>query len=197
MGLFDFFRRKPRMSIGGDEIDRSVGQPRCHHYALAHYALRGVAFEHPLAFLGVLASPDAQRFLAELLQSVSKQCKEREPEPDFTVEQIVVHKRRVGQYPCAIVEMPQPRATTEAYFVAAVLLADTEKPLQDKKDLTLRYVTLEMGSSLAGNARTVLGEWAVDGSHVNYGTGPNPKLEAFVGQLAEVLARNPQQPKPS
>jgi hypothetical protein len=149
-----------------------------------------VAFEQPLAFLGVLASPEAQRFLADLMQSVSKHCEEREPQPDFSVEDITIHNIRVRQYPCAVVEMPRPRATTEAFFVAAVLLAEIDRELPDAKDRALRYFTLEKGLVLGGPSRTVLCEWTSDGSHVNYGDGPTPRIEAFIESVQELLSKS-------
>ena len=132
MGLFDFFRRKPQKSPARDLVEADLPEPRCHHYTLAHYALRSVAFERPLAFLGVLASPDAAKFLTDLMRSVSEHCREREPRPDFSSDDLTLHKVRVGVFPCAVIEMPRPRAITEAFFVAAVLLADLDQELPEE-----------------------------------------------------------------
>jgi hypothetical protein len=187
MGLFDFFRRKPREPR--DPAPEDLDEPRCHHYTFAHYALRSVAFTDPLVYLGILASPKGQEFLARLLRSVSEHCKEREPQPDFDVEDISVHQVRVGRYPCAVVEMPRPKATTEIYFTAAVLLADPEDGMPESAPMDLRYFTLEKGVVLDGPPRTVLCEWTSAGSHVNYGDGPEPQLEAFVRAVEESISR--------
>ncbi len=189
MGLFDFFRRKQPKPAAPDLVEQDLDEPRCHHYTFAHLALRSVAQEQPLAFLGVLASPDARRFLANLFQSVSEHCKEREPKPDFGIEDVAVHPVRIGHYPCAVIEMPRPRATTETFFVAAVLLADLDQGLPDSKDVKLRYFTLEKGFVIGGPPRTVLCEWTAEGSHVNYGDGPEPQLEAFTEAVREMLER--------
>jgi hypothetical protein len=191
MGLFDFFRRKPATPPDSDPVEEAFHEPRCHHYTLAHYALRSVAFDHPLGFLGVLASPDARGFLSELMRSVSEHCKEREPRPDFDIDDIAVHKVRVGKYPCAVVEMPRPRATTEAFFVAAVLLADLDREMPDPKEVALRYFTLEKGFTFEGPPRTVLCEWTSEGCHCNYGDGPAPRLEAFLRAVEEMLSKRP------
>jgi hypothetical protein len=191
MGLFDFFRRKPQAPPDRAPIEEDLPEPRCHHYTLAHYALRSVAFEQPVRFLGILASPDAQRFLTDLLRSVSEHCKEREPRPDFRIQDVTVHKVRVGRYPCVVLELPRPRATTEAFFVAAVLLADLDQGLPDSHAAVLRYFTLEKGFVLGGPPRTVLCEWTAEGSHLNYGDGPAPQLQAFTGGLEELLSRSP------
>jgi hypothetical protein len=186
MGLFDFFRRKAQKPPGPSSED--LDEPRCHHYALAHYVLRSVAFDDPLAYLGILASPDAHKFLAHLLRSVSERCKNEQP--DFAAEDIAIHPVRVGQYPCAVIELPQPRATAEAYFTAAVLLADLQDQVPESAQRKLRYFTLEKGFVLNGPPRTVLCEWTSEGSHVNYGDGPLPQLEAFVRAVEELLSRS-------
>lgn len=189
MALFDFFRRKPQTPPPHKSEEADLDTPRCHHYTLAHQALRSIALEEPLAFLGILASPDAQRFLADLMQSVSEHCKAHEPQPDFSVQELVVHRMRLGRYPCAVIEMPPPRAITEAFFVAAVLLADPSEGMPPQ-EVTLRYFTLEKGMTLEGPPRTVLCEWTAEGSHVNYGTGPEPRLEAFAEAVERMLARS-------
>jgi len=190
MGLFDFFGRKPDTRHDPGPVEEDLDEPRCHHYMLAHYALRGAAFDDPLACLGILASPDAQRFLSHLLQSVSEHCKEREPRPDFSAERLAVHKVRVGRYPCAVVEMPRPRATTEAFFVAAVLLADPKGGMSESEEIELRYFILERGFVLGGPPRTVLCEWTSEGKHVNYGNGPEARLELFVRAVEEMVSKS-------
>jgi hypothetical protein len=125
------------------------------------------------------------------MRSVSEHCKEREPRPDFDIEDIAVHKVRVGKYPCAVVEMPRPRAITEAFFVAAVLLADPDREMPDPKEVVLRYFTLEKGFTFEGPPRTVLCEWTAEGTHCNYGDGPAPRLEAFLQAVEELLSKRP------
>ena len=189
MGLFDFFWRKPAAEPISDRAP--VPEPRCHHYTLAHLALRDAAFEHPLAVLSVLASPQAQEFLAEVFRSVATHCREREPRPDFQPEDVKIHTVRVSRYPCAVIEMPTPRTAAEAYFVAAVLLADPTKELPVSKEVQLRYITLEEGFVFPGAPpRTVLAEWTADRTHVNFGDGPPPQLEAFVAAIEGKLAES-------
>lgn len=189
MGLFDFFRRGPQPSPAAASPQSDLAEPRCHHYTLAHQALRSVAFEQPAGFLGLLASPVARSFLADLLTSVTEHCQGREARPDFGVEALTIHKFRVGQFPCVVVEMPPPRAVTEAFFVAAVLLADLDREQPAPQEATLRYFTLEKGFVLDGPPRTVLGEWTAEGSHHNYGDGPAPELGPFVRAVEAMLSR--------
>src|SRR5690242_16818395 len=98
MGLFDLFRHQPQEPPDSNAED--LDEPRFHHYALAHYALRSAALGDPLAYLGILASPDAREFLAHMLRSVSE-CRMDE-EPGFAAEDLVAHPVRVGRYPCAV-----------------------------------------------------------------------------------------------
>ena len=186
MGLFDFLRRKPESApeFEGFEFD----EPRCHHYTLAHVALRQMAHDDPVAFLGILASPKAPEFLAEVFRSVSDHCRERDPRPDFTAADLTIHRGRVGRYPCAVVQMPPPKGPTEAFFAAAVLLVDPEQPMPPRESVKARYFTLEKGVTLGGPPRTVLCEWTADGTHSNFGDGPPARLEAFVAALERFVS---------
>src|SRR5262245_22042899 len=51
-------------------------RPHCHHYTLAHLALRQMALSHPVGCLGVLSSPNATEFLTDLWKDVDEHCKE-------------------------------------------------------------------------------------------------------------------------
>jgi hypothetical protein len=190
MGLFDFFRRKPKPDPVPQPAESSAGDldsPRCHHYTLAHVALRQVALTRPVEFLAVLASRDATRFLSDLLRQVSANCRGREDRPDFSVDDITVHTVRAGGYPCAVIEMPRARAVAEAHMVAAVVLADPNRPPADDEEPRVRYFTLEKGMTFGGPPRTVLCEWS-DEAHMNYGDGPPAEVPAFVAAIAAKLA---------
>lgn len=183
MSLFDFFKRKP-----DPPPMLPPDAPRWHHYAMAHLALRSVGLDDPLLYLAVLASPDRDDFLKSLFESVCERCDER-AKPDFIASDIHVHAVRAGVYPCAVVEMPTPRTTTEAFFTALVMLIDpaTSSLPEERKNVPARYFTLEKGFSLDGTPRTVLGEWTTE-SHLNYGDGPEPTLESFVERIAAMCS---------
>jgi hypothetical protein len=175
--------RRPRTPASGDESD----EPRCHHYTLAHHALRHAALDQPLEFLATLSSRDATRFLSHILRQVSEHCRGREAGPGFGVDDITVHTVRAGKFPCAVIELPRPRATAEAHMVAAVLLHDADSPPGEGVGQSLRYFTLEKGMTLDGVSRTVLCEWT-DEMHLNYGDGPPPEVPAFVAAVSSKLA---------
>ena len=180
MGFFDFLKRKqPSKAMPPPDKEEPT-----HHYVLAHYALRQMALDKPLQYLAVLASPDADRFIASLFESVCEQLKQP---PDFGADAVIAHHVHIKEYPCAIIEMPQPKDTTEAYFTALVAFAKlNDKAPPDPENVSARYFTLELGFSLDGTPRTVLAEWSKD-RHINYGDGPKPTVEAFAGSIEGLI----------
>jgi hypothetical protein len=182
MGLFDFFRKKPKPPDQPEAVREPVAptRPHCHHYTFAHHALRQMAFERPLTCLGVLASPDATRFLCDLWGQVDQHCRRRGETSTINPSELVVHTGRVGDFPCAVVEMPEPWFVTGAHFVGLVLGVPLDQLAPDLDDPPLYYYTLEKGASFDDTERTVLGAWTREGSHLNYGTGPEPNVAAFV-----------------
>ena len=152
------------------------------HYVFAHYALRQIALAEPMQFLEIAASPDADKFIAALLQQVVKQCGR---EAGFDAAEIKVYPTRVNNYPCAVIEMPEPQEAAEAWLVGVVVPVDFSVKVPADLDLdqiTAQYYTLEKGVSLTGEPRTVLAGWD-DQRHNNYGDGPEPTVEAFVAAL--------------
>src|SRR5262249_2063895 len=133
-------RRKP---AGGWESPSFDCEPRCAHYTLAHYALREASLSDPLPYLAVLASPQRQTFLEKLLQSVADSCAERNEEPDFAASDLKVHCLRINRYPCAIVELPPPKAFAEAFFTALIACVDPSGPIPDRSTVSAHYYTLE------------------------------------------------------
>lgn len=182
MGFLDRFRRKPRAPEPPTSGD---ADPRPAHYVFAHYALRGIALSHPEQCLAVLASDEAKRFLAAILNSVNEQLGASEPAADFTAEDIRIQTTRAGDHPCAVIEMPPARATAEAHFVAIVLPGGFGEQPAGAAPLPARYFTLEKGFELSGEPRTVLCEWTADGTHSNFGDGPPPTVADFVAAIAD------------
>jgi hypothetical protein len=172
-------RRNP---AGGWESPSFDREPRCAHYTLAHYALREASLSDPLLYLAILASPQRQMFLEKLLESVVESCAEQN-EPDFAASDLKVHCLRINRYPCAIVELPPPRAFAEAFFTALIACVDPSGPIPDRSSVNAHYYTLECGVSMDGSPRTVLAEWTRDGTHNNFGDGPAPTLDDFVTRL--------------
>jgi hypothetical protein len=184
MGLFDLFRRKSEKDV----TSMMAKEPRCAHYMFAHFGLRQAALEEPLFYLAALASPDREKLLESVFESVVEFCRQREnTKPDFTVNDLQVHCTRLGSFPCAIVEMPTPVAITEVYFTALVVLKELSVEMPRSENVPARYFTLELGFNVEdSSSRTVLGEWSKD-SHSNYGDGPAPTVDGFTSALTELL----------
>jgi hypothetical protein len=181
MGIFGIFGRKSK----ADRSPSPDTEPRCHHYALAHYVIRQALLEDPLRCLALLASEDSQAFLEFLFNSACELCSERTKEkPDFQATDVHVHRLRVTDFPCVIIEMPRPIATSEAFFTALVAYIDRGSEITPATVVPARYFTLEQGFNVDENPRTVLCEWTTT-NHVNYGDGPKPTIDDFANSLAK------------
>lgn len=160
---------------------QQLGSARQHHYVFAHLALRQIALGDPLECLDILGSSRAGHFIRDVFSSV---CDHIEDEPDFSPSQIVVHPTQIGRYPCAVVQMPQPQAATEAFYAATVVLVDIRRAVPPNLEkVTARYFTLEMGHT---PETTVLAEWTAN-AHVNYGNGPSANLDDFRASLERLI----------
>ena len=181
--------KRPSRPAGPPRDAQTDAETRPAHYLLAHYALRSVALNDPVFYFGVLASPEARRFLTDLLRTTAEHLRPGDPPPDFTADDLTVHTVRAGGYPCAVVELPSPRAMTEAYFTAAVLLADPAAEAPDLAAAPVRYFTLEKSFDLEGNPFAMMCEWSKGGAHANFGGGPPPRLDDFI-KAVEYLLKN-------
>lgn len=159
-------------------------RPRPHHYHLVHYVLRMVAFTQPVDCLGHLASEGAEEFVEHLWDMTVECCPDDAGAPDFAPADIDVHIARIGEYPCAVVEMPPPRKMTEAYFAGLLIPVELDELADGRTEVPLRYFTLEYTVDERDAASTVLCEWTADGDHLNGGSGPEPTLGAFLQAIA-------------
>jgi len=178
MGLFDFLKPKPK------PVPQEATDGPSPHYAFAHYAIRHIALAEPLQFLGVLASPKSADFLTAILQDTQEEVRQK---ANFSAADVKVHQARVGNFPCVVLELPEPAEMAEAFMAAFVVPIDLESGVKPNPvDITGRYFTLEKGFSMSGESRTVLAEWN-SSSHLNYGDGPEPTVEAFVASLSKMF----------
>lgn len=187
MGLLDFFSRRGRQT----EIRSTGTEARCDHYTFPHTVLREAAFAEPTEVVTTLASADALDLITKLFEEVTAACEEFDFPVSMTPEDILIHKVRVGPFPCTLIELPTPRFPTEVFFLALVLTVDVTSQVQQAPDTSLRYITLEHGEivdSRKDEIPTVLGEWMPDESYVSHGVGPAPTIDDFVRRVNELVS---------
>lgn len=181
MGLFDFF------SKGSGGKSQSGSAPRCDHYSFAHVVLRKAAFENSTKCVTSLAANDGKEYLSELWNEVLEICKQHNQPVELTLDDVLIHKLRVGPFPCTILEMPAPHFATEAFFVALILTVDITDQSQNMTNGSVRFLTLENGEPTEEEVQTVIGEWTTDGSHNNLGPGSYPELSEFVTKITDLV----------
>lgn len=178
MGLFNLFSRAKSHAS-----DQSA---RCDHYSFAHVVLRDAAFEDPTQIVTTLASAKSQELLGDLWDGVLALCREHSQTSTIATNDILIHKIRVGTFPCAVVEMPTPQHATEAFFVALVLAVHLAGDDWEFEPEPLRYFTLEYSEAEHREIKTVLGEWKTRSTYVNHGPGPAPTIDDFVARVSEL-----------
>jgi hypothetical protein len=183
MGLFDFFSRgsKSKSNTGTD--------PRCDHYSFAHVVLRKAAFENPTKCVTSLAATDGKEYLSELWNEVVETCSKHDQPVEITLDDILIHKLRVGPFPCTILEMPAPHFATEAFFVALILTVDITDQSQNLTNGSVRIFTLENGEPNEEEVQTVIGEWSAEGRHTTLGPGTYPDLSEFVTRITDLVSQ--------
>lgn len=151
---------------------------------MAHVALRQIGLSDPLRYLAILGSEEASGFLGHVFKMVSDDIDDEQP--DFGAEALRIHCQRIGKFPCAVVEMPEPRSMTEAFFTGLVMLKEMGTGFTEGEKIPARYFTLEKGFEEDGTPRTVFCEWAAE-SHSNYGDGPAPTVVGFCEAIEAAL----------
>jgi hypothetical protein len=175
-----------------DEIE----SPRCpsHHYALAHIVLKDFCLGNPKAFFGLMISSEKEKFLEDLWAEVCRVC-DAGGQPQFRIQDAQFVTTRIQDFPMVLVFFPPPSAMTEVFMVAVVLKVPVERLDSAPDNPEVRYFTLELGFEDDHSPRTVLCEWDVSGSHVNYDNGPEltpqqtPQglCEEFIGSITKLL----------
>lgn len=144
-------------------------------------------FTNPVHCVTSLASSDCRTYLSELWDEVVAECERHQQPAELKLDDILIHKLRVGTFPCTLVEMPSPQHSTEVFFVAIVLTVDITDQSQTMSANSVRYLTLENGEPHEEEVHTVLGEWSSDGNYTTLGTGPYPELSEFVTSITGLV----------
>lgn len=146
---------------------------RRHHYHFAHKMLPTYFYEDPNGIREVLES-DGPLFLTWLWDRLGSRLEESERLSSEGLELIVRNPAR--DMVVFVVKYPAPEIVPEAYFTALVYHQDR-----------VFYVTLEHSLVLLpGMSGTILGAWNEEGDHLNFGSGPNPTVNAFVKAILDM-----------
>ena len=177
MSIWPF--KKPHDPAKAAPAAADMPAARTGHYLFAHRTLREVALDDPTLVMGVLAGSRANEFLNRLIDHARPACREKGEEIGFDAADLEVSAGRVGNFPCALVRMPQAVGVAEAHFVAMVLLADMRKKDGPLGQAKLRYFTLEASFPIDGKPSAAFCEWTHD-AHLNLGFVETPTMDAFV-----------------
>lgn len=142
---------------------------RLHHYLFAHRVLPQYAF---------LPGVDIFQVLEEQKENILKQlwalaAKYVDLDECLPFAGFKIYFVKSTPFMGAIIVLPEPKKITEAHMV--LFVRRICKKRAGKKPSKCRYFTLEYGKN---DKDTVLGEWT-GRQHMNYGTGPDPKIRNF------------------
>lgn len=159
---------------------------RKNHYIFAHIALRSIAFNDPLRFLAIMASPDAQVFLRHIWEKVGEDCPAKKVvryDGEFPV-----FTTRVHGFPAVMIQMPPPATMCEAYMIGVVVSVEMERQNPPEKNPPIQYLTLERSETTDGREVSVLCKWQGEGDnmrHINMGRSCSPDLHSFAKMLED------------
>jgi hypothetical protein len=119
---------------------------------------------------------------------------DQEETTDLREEDFTFTCLSLSGFPTILVEMPKPRAITEALFVAILLLANfNEEPAPENPNV--RYFVLELGQFLPDQStHGVIGEWIKDknststtsnNKHLNYGALQDMSINSFLHEVEQ------------
>lgn len=200
--LFRSGEREPEPDATFDEVQENLETgSRQHHYLMCHRLLPQLAFDNPPSFIGMAKDADGLRF-------IWKKFGRTLPSDEFLAPSGIASELRTyetghGPYSVALMTFPRPRRMIEVYHAAFTLgplpvnsNLSRDELLEEARHIPARYFTLELGiDQAAQRLRTVFCEWTAQQSHLNYGDGPEPTLDAFYRQVCrhlEGLAKAPE-----
>jgi hypothetical protein len=163
--------------------------PRPQHTTFSQSTLRALAADDPEELVVALSGPGAEELLVDLWHEIGRDAASRDPDltplPPTGLEAIPA---RLAGRPAALVKLPEPRAATEAHFVAVVLnheLADAPKAAPARE---FYYFLLEKSVADASGGGTTFAEWDEGAAgRRDLGPGPAPDARAFLERVAEHL----------
>ena len=159
---------------------------RPHPHQFVHVLLPQLAWRRPLSVRRELADPYLAR---ELLLYVWDKAADTLPASQKVQSQgLRLSWHEVASRAVALVQLPAPQATGEAYF-AALVYEEEEEAASEEEEARPRFFTLEATLGLSGpaGAPTVVGEIAGE-VHRHLGRGPAGGRPSSAAAFLEVLA---------
>ena len=160
-------------------VQQRIMPERTQHYKFAHVVLRDLFFENrDKLYQDIFYTKDG---LIELWYEIGKFYIENFEGPKFLDSLgLTIERKETENHSLFIITLPKPENSPEAYFVGMTVPYNSS----DKA----RYITLEYGMDTKSHPYTVLCEW--DGkTHLNYGEGEEPTVEAFTNTLISMLKK--------
>lgn len=136
-----------------------------HHYAFVHKTMRHVFQTMPYVYFERMMN-DKIQFTNFLWEMTCEECGGKDT-AYFTANDIITHQILINNHPTIVTIMPHPIIFTDAYMVAAVLVAP-ETSTQANIDIEpmVAYITLERAIGLGGIEKHFLCAWK-GSEHVN------------------------------
>ncbi len=147
--------------------------PRKHHYVFVHQFLRDKVHEHPQDTFETLSRESAKMYLSVHWVQHGIALGSTLPADGIECFPMKINNDCFA----VVVQLPQPERMGEAYFAAIVYWPSSKKA---------RYLTLELTGSAESERQTFLCEW-INGSHFNYGQGPQPDRKHFIWAVMKHL----------
>lgn len=175
------------------------------HYGYAHIFLPKYVHQNPTGFFGRFRdeTPGGAQDPTKFIQSNWCMFEETaglvKAEGDPFKEGMVFRRVtdlsmsvfEVGNRLVALVTMPPPERSPEAFFVAAVLETSEVAHSNARGGVRARVFTLEAVSSDKHPGEGVVCEWTDDGEHRNWGIGNRVDRDTFLGTVALLLKAPP------
>jgi hypothetical protein len=159
----------------------SMAKVRDNHYIFSHFALRQLARKDLVKFFTIMPTEAAAEAILQLWCGVNRDCGNPDS-ADLEFSEIYWHPVAINEFPCVVVQMPEPRAASEAWFVAVLMMEDMHADDELSVEPRMRYITLEQSEPENTTSETTLCEWR-DNRHFVHGDGPAPDLHSFVRYL--------------
>lgn len=159
-------------------------EARRQHYRFAHFAMPSLFHSDPARFIQSL-DEQGNAFLLRAWVNVGVDLQGQDLVDPAGLRYDIREFEEDGMT-IVLVTLPPPQAITEAYFVALVYCTKGIGLCIEQGSPTA-VITLEYNWVTGDKPITIVGEWMPDGSHRNYGVGPEPTPEAFLAAVRKIL----------